>query len=535
MSIKRTLISVLIGACLVSSNTASAESLSDMVESMYSSFSTTSASADSYKTASGRQVFSGGAYSVRFKPKDVNVISFRAPHLGVSCNGIDFFAGSLDLMSKDELIQVGRNIAAAATVYAFRLALNSVCASCNSIMTNIQTIVQQFNQLAKMSCNDAVNAMEGMSNLDEKASQNGLNSWIDSKILDTTNTWANNMSEVSDNWLAKMTENSITFGDIATGDPASLRNFTDMGYLIAYNTEVAKAIFSWMSDEEAQKSALWSVLSPQVSKCPDKDNDKADGMACGLPDEKRHRLVDFFVGSTVLAADAGVEKDDYQLQLPGCENTTTVTTNEDDGGYTYTICEYKESSLDDNVKTYTSVYPIGPKFFEDAFGSTGLKSGNAMEADPQKVCESNGKVASINSLFTKMTTINDDTLTDRQASVASLIGSLYTRDLFLLDADGKIAKDSVDVAECGKKADMVSKVLREKIASALVGINPSIDDAIVMIKNDPRWKNGDAVPSLINRLCTLTITDTDVSQIMSAQHSFKLTPSNECKNANERQ
>lgn len=529
MTLKRTLISVLIGTSLVFSHNTYAESLSDMVESMYSSFSTTSTSASAYSTASGRKVFSGGAYSVRFKPKEVNLINFRAPNLGVSCNGIDFFAGSLDLMSKDELVQVGRNIAAAATVYAFRLALNSVCASCNSIMTNIQTIVQQFNRLAKLSCNDALTAMEGMSDLDENASKNGLNKWIDTKILDKTNAWAENMSKVSDNWLAKMTENKLNLGDIATGDPTSLRAFTDLGYLIAYNTEIAKSIFVWMSDEESQKAALWSVLSPQIVDCPDIDNDKDTGKACGFPSEYRHKITDFFSGDELLSSSNNASKGDYAIKLPHCKNTSTVTTNESSGGYDYQICEFKESTLDENIETLTSVYPIGPQFFIDAFGSKGLRDNDMLDADPLKVCSSTGKVELFDSLFAKMTTINNDTLQSREAAVASLIGSTYTRDLFLLDADGKIAKNANDVASCGKKAYLVSKALREQIANSLIAINPAIDRAITILKNDPRWRVGEGVESISKQLCTLTITDNDVAQVMGAKHTFKVAVSSECK------
>lgn len=525
MSVRTKIIGCIASGYMLFSTPLYAASLDEMVESMYSSFTTTTTRQNSFKTANGRQVFTGGAYSMRFRPKEVNVVNFRPPSIGASCNGIDFFAGSLDIMSKDELVQVGRNIAAAATVYAFRLALNSVCSSCNSIMTNIQTMVQQFNRLAKMSCNDALTAMENMSDLDEKASQNSMNNWMKTKVQATTNDWAEDMTKIPDNWFAEMTENALTIDDIATDDPASLKNFTDLGFLIAYNTDLAKSIFTWMGEDDA-RSALWSVLSNPNKDCPSAADNSDKGKLCGIPADHNHQIVDFFIGDIGNASVASEKQGSYKLKLPECNSTKTVQTLD---GVTYIICEYPDSQLTDNVGTLSEVSPMGPIYFKDAFGTSAVDDDNPLDVKMPEVCDSaTNRVISVNSLFSKLVTINDDSLTDRQAYIASIIGSTYTRDLYRLNKDGGYAANAEELADCGAKASIMSARLRELIATSVAGVNSGINTGVKLLKSDPRWKDGKGVESIIAKLCTLQINSSQISEILGPNNSFKIQPAAYC-------
>lgn len=503
---KRTLLSLLVGGSILFSMPSTAASLDSMVENLYGSF--TSTNADDFTTASGRKVFSGGAYSLRFRPENINVINFQAPHVGVSCNGIDFFAGSLDLMSKDELVQVGRNIAAAATVYAFRLALNSVCSSCNAIMTNIQTIVQQFNRLAKMSCQDALNVMEAAgSKFGVGQSEEEKEDSITGKILATTGGWAEDLTNTDDNWLAKMIESGTDKSDIAKDDPGALKNFTDVGYLISYNTEIPQAIFAWMNEDDA-RSALWSVIS-QDNKCPDENNKKSDGMICGVPDGYNHRIVDFFLGDATNSEKESTDIGVYKLKLPDCNSTETVRT---DAGNSYKICNFTSSTKRDNVSTHLEIEPIVTTWMKNVFGTSGVTDDDPTMPDISNVCDANNYVVENSSMFSKLNRITDESLSATQAQLVGIIGSKYTRDLYKLNEEGKTADKSDDVAGCSEKADILAKQARDALAKAVIAINGGISEAIKNLRGDSRWKKSDAFESIVTTLCKVRITQGDLTK-----------------------
>lgn len=100
---------------------------------------------------SGR-TWNGGQISARWNRPHIDIIDFQPPSIDVGCGGIDIFAGGFGLISGDELAQIGRAIAQGATVYFFKLAINSICASCASEMENVAAALRRLNELSRNAC-----------------------------------------------------------------------------------------------------------------------------------------------------------------------------------------------------------------------------------------------------------------------------------------------------------------------------------------------------------------------------------------------
>ncbi|MFO1432913.1 MAG: conjugal transfer protein TraH [Candidatus Competibacteraceae bacterium] len=99
-----------------------------------------------------RGVLSGGSVVVRSRVMNPNLISIVPPSWKGGCGGIDLFAGSFSFISADEFVQLLRAIAANAKGYAFELALNAFCPSCQQEMARLSNIVRELTENLGNSC-----------------------------------------------------------------------------------------------------------------------------------------------------------------------------------------------------------------------------------------------------------------------------------------------------------------------------------------------------------------------------------------------
>jgi conjugative transfer pilus assembly protein TraH len=99
-----------------------------------------------------RGVLSGGSLYVRNRVMNPNLISIVPPSWRGGCGGIDLFAGSFSFINADEFVQLLRAIAANASGYAFELALNAMCPSCQQEMARLSNIVRELTQGLGSSC-----------------------------------------------------------------------------------------------------------------------------------------------------------------------------------------------------------------------------------------------------------------------------------------------------------------------------------------------------------------------------------------------
>ena len=107
---------------------AQAGGLSGRMNDVFDSMSTTRAPALSLGQRRG--VLAGGSYELRSHVVEVQPFAAEPPRISASCGGIDATFGSFSMISKDEATRLMRAVAANASAYAFKLALESLCPSC---------------------------------------------------------------------------------------------------------------------------------------------------------------------------------------------------------------------------------------------------------------------------------------------------------------------------------------------------------------------------------------------------------------------
>ena len=108
-----------------------------------------------------RGVITGGNVTIRTPIAGPVGVPFDPPSISAGCGGIDLYGGNLSFPSKEQFIATGRAVVGNIGGYAFRLALQNACPSCESIMTDIQNLVQDMNMGNLNSCQIAKGIVDG--------------------------------------------------------------------------------------------------------------------------------------------------------------------------------------------------------------------------------------------------------------------------------------------------------------------------------------------------------------------------------------
>ncbi|EJL6492357.1 conjugal transfer protein TraH [Vibrio cholerae] len=265
-------------------------------------------------TATGTQVYESqkrngvafGTFSARFSMYQPKVINFQAPSLNAGCGGIDFFAGSISLIKKEELVQMGRSIAAGAAVYAFNLAVESICPSCAQGMAWIQDKLDAFNDLVSMSCQDTVDALSeakvgagAAKSLTDTVNKDGwqerLGSYAETKV-DAMSSWGDFFSERSKDGDAKSVKVPGLKGNIV---------WDALGAAKVHQWDFASG---W--DKEQVQELIMSLIGTKVITVGDGDE-----------------LVTTPYVKTVSAEDLLYNKEDEEIQLLKCDTSETKIDN----------------------------------------------------------------------------------------------------------------------------------------------------------------------------------------------------------------
>ncbi len=106
----------------------------------------------------------------------INPIHATAPHMSAGCNGLDIGFGSLSFLNFDQLVEKLKAIAAAAPAFAFKMAIDTVCSQCSTIMNDIEAIVDKINNFSLDSCK----AAQALGNAAGKAIGEGMNDMVSS-------------------------------------------------------------------------------------------------------------------------------------------------------------------------------------------------------------------------------------------------------------------------------------------------------------------------------------------------------------------
>lgn len=107
-----------------------------------------------------RTVITGGSLAIKLQTNRVDAFSFRPPSISVGCGGLDMFFGAFSMISKEQLVQALRAVVTGALQYAFRIALKVLCQSCEQIMSQIGSILQDANRFLGDMCNVTTNFLE---------------------------------------------------------------------------------------------------------------------------------------------------------------------------------------------------------------------------------------------------------------------------------------------------------------------------------------------------------------------------------------
>lgn len=138
-----------LGFGLLVASPAEADMSAEMNQ-LFDSYSATTA--PTYVKTQRRGALSGGRFSLKNRLMDENLISVSPPGFRAGCGGIDMWGGSFSYINAEQFTQLLRQIAANSVGYLFKIALSTMCETCDDIMSSLQKLMQELNSLNANSC-----------------------------------------------------------------------------------------------------------------------------------------------------------------------------------------------------------------------------------------------------------------------------------------------------------------------------------------------------------------------------------------------
>jgi conjugative transfer pilus assembly protein TraH len=224
------------------------------LEKVWDSMLKAGSSSQSYSTDS-RNGMSLGSARIRVKTYNPNIISVRAPYIQAGCNGIDFFGGSLSILKKEELVQMGRSLVAAAPMYAFQLAFDQLCPDCNAIMADLAKRLEGLNELVKGDCKSITAMFDKINPMDtsrQKTEKKMYKAYYD------------NAEKFTDSIASAFTGQQKLPGEAAVEAAAQVK--------LSYNStyEALKSLkgfdFAFGKDPHVTAQILMSILGTEINK-----------------------------------------------------------------------------------------------------------------------------------------------------------------------------------------------------------------------------------------------------------------------------
>ncbi|MBW1953625.1 MAG: conjugal transfer protein TraH [Deltaproteobacteria bacterium] len=112
----------------------------------------TNVSDGGYYKGMGRGVVTGPSVVMRNNRVRTDIFNFVPPSIDAGCGGIDMFLGAFSFIDADQFVNLLQAIAANAAGYAFKLALSTMCPTCDEAITSLQRVMQKLNAMAGDSC-----------------------------------------------------------------------------------------------------------------------------------------------------------------------------------------------------------------------------------------------------------------------------------------------------------------------------------------------------------------------------------------------
>lgn len=229
---------------------------------------TTSAGPSRYESQQ-RNGLALGTFSARFSMYQPKVVSFQPPSINAGCGGIDFFGGSMSLIKKEELVQMARNVAAGAAVYAFNLAVESICPSCSQAMNWLQDKLERFNELVSADCQAVVDGL----------SENKVGAGAAKALKDGVNIggWHEKLESLADtktdpqkNWVELLSERSKD-GRPSVDSPTD-RRFGNLMWNALNDSDIPDWNFASGFDGMEMRELLMSLTGTMILRQKDDEN-----------------------------------------------------------------------------------------------------------------------------------------------------------------------------------------------------------------------------------------------------------------------
>lgn len=142
-----------------------------------------------------RGYFTGGGISIRNKASNNSLFNIQTPRVQAGCGGIDVFWGGFSYLNPEYMIKMFQHVMTAAPAYAFKLALEQLCAPCGKILAELKNLADAVNNMGLDECGmafsmvnaggDAITSMIGM---DKQEGKNSGTTWASDLLQQTTST-----------------------------------------------------------------------------------------------------------------------------------------------------------------------------------------------------------------------------------------------------------------------------------------------------------------------------------------------------------
>lgn len=218
-------------------------SLSDILDETFGSM--VISGGPSVDLSSDGGVLTGGSLIVKNKVSNPEIISFTPPQAQAGCSGLKLVGGSFNIISRDEFIQLMRNVMSNAIGYFWQLGIESICPSCMNVLRALQDKMQDVNDLMSDSCALAKTLV------DSTGVQNHFESW-EKRAKPHIQAFADGISDFE---ISRREDGQSTPDKVADGDPDLARKeFSKNLVWYALNkSRVADEINPlWTNDQKAE-------------------------------------------------------------------------------------------------------------------------------------------------------------------------------------------------------------------------------------------------------------------------------------------
>ena len=102
-----------------------------------------------------RHYYWGGGIRLRTPNMNITPFILRAPRIDAGCAGLDIVFGGFSFLNFEYLVQFLERTLQAAPAFAFSMALNALCDSCEGILNKLNSLANQINSMNLNSCQAA--------------------------------------------------------------------------------------------------------------------------------------------------------------------------------------------------------------------------------------------------------------------------------------------------------------------------------------------------------------------------------------------